>query len=253
MNTGNNTIGFMVARGKTGLNTTNAPRRTLDVNGEIIAVNRLTMAQDTGTATRTWHLDNNAGRFRIFEQPNIDTSGTERLTILNSSGNVGIGTAAPGSKLDVAGDVRGTRLCIGTDCRAVWPAGGGPAPIVTPPSVVASENVRIVRGSIGYDGGSRVGDGFVCAYDGNCHRGVGIYAIRFSPDFSGVPSIAATINRRVSPLPAGLNANVTVDYRFVPTYGGGIPYNAFVATFYTFNDSNDPADRDFDFIAIGPQ
>ncbi len=45
---------------------------------------------------------------------------------LDTAGNLGIGGApAAGYKLDVVGDIRGTRLCIGTDCRQVWPSGGG--------------------------------------------------------------------------------------------------------------------------------
>lgn len=39
-------------------------------------------------------------------------------------GSLGIGTTRPDYKLDVAGDIRGTRLCIGSDCRSAWPAGG---------------------------------------------------------------------------------------------------------------------------------
>jgi hypothetical protein len=66
--------------GNVGIGTT-SPRRKLDVNGEIVAVDRLTLAQDTGTTTRTWHLDNLVGRFRIFTQPNINTPGTERFSI----------------------------------------------------------------------------------------------------------------------------------------------------------------------------
>ena len=40
------------------------------------------------------------------------------------SGNVGIGAASPSQKLDVAGYVKGqSGLCIGNDCRSVWPEG----------------------------------------------------------------------------------------------------------------------------------
>lgn len=41
------------------------------------------------------------------------------------AGTVGIGELAPTANLHVIGDVRGDRLCIGSDCRAAWPSGGG--------------------------------------------------------------------------------------------------------------------------------
>ena len=47
---------------------------------------------------------------------------TSRIFIEKTTGNVGIGLEAPNEKLDVAGKVRGTELCIGADCRAVWPS-----------------------------------------------------------------------------------------------------------------------------------
>ena len=66
------------------------------MNGQVIALQRFTIANDTGTTTPTWHIDNGSGtdRFRIFRQPNILSAGTELLTIF-SGGNVGIGTATP--------------------------------------------------------------------------------------------------------------------------------------------------------------
>jgi len=41
------------------------------------------------------------------------------------NGNVGIGTLPLAYKLQVNGDISGTRLCIGSDCRNSWPSGGG--------------------------------------------------------------------------------------------------------------------------------
>jgi hypothetical protein len=41
--------------------------------------------------------------------------------MINDSNNVGIGTTSPGQKLDVNGYVKGTGLCIGSDCKTAWP------------------------------------------------------------------------------------------------------------------------------------
>ena len=44
--------------------------------------------------------------------------------VIDSSGNVGIGTDSPSYKLDVSGNVNGTQLCIAGDCRSSWPSEG---------------------------------------------------------------------------------------------------------------------------------
>lgn len=61
-----------------------------------------------------------------WNNPSAVPPGGEGAVKADTSGNVGIGTAASASyKLNVAGKSRGTELCIGSDCRSVWPSGGG--------------------------------------------------------------------------------------------------------------------------------
>ena len=57
-------------------------------------------------------------------------------------GNVGIGIGNPTAKLDVNGNVKGTRLCIGNDCRDSWPNSGWRI-------VLANNNVYYNRGNVG--------------------------------------------------------------------------------------------------------
>jgi len=45
--------------------------------------------------------------------------------LIVENGRVGIGTVNPSYPLHVVGDARATRLCIGSDCRNVWPSGSG--------------------------------------------------------------------------------------------------------------------------------
>ncbi|WP_419172486.1 tail fiber domain-containing protein [Halobacteriovorax sp.] len=70
-------------------------------------------------ANNGWELGHRVsdGSFRISEQ-----GLTHRMAIL-PGGNIGIGTSTPTEKLEVAGKVKGTELCIGTDCRGAWPTG----------------------------------------------------------------------------------------------------------------------------------
>ncbi len=86
-----------------------------------------------GSPGISFYGDTNTGVYRSAEDMlGFSTGGIERMRIDNSqayfSGNVGIGTT-PSYKLDVSGDVRGTgdvrgnRLCIGSDCRNSWPEG----------------------------------------------------------------------------------------------------------------------------------
>ena len=62
------------------------------------------------------------GNARASGNLTVDTS---TLFVDATNDRVGVGTTTPTEKLEVAGKVKGTELCIGVDCRAVWPTGGG--------------------------------------------------------------------------------------------------------------------------------
>lgn len=137
--------------GRVGIGTT-SPTAKLDVNGNS-AIARV--ASSTGTAFSVvydeggskyvgfqqrgsaapgnWNLGNgaseliaNGGNFGIGTYVNkylvLVTNNNERVRI-TEGGKVGIGTISPSAVLDVAGDVKATSFCLGTNCITSWPAG----------------------------------------------------------------------------------------------------------------------------------
>jgi hypothetical protein len=53
------------------------------------------------------------------------TGAAGSVILANLRGNVGVGTATPAYKLDVAGSVNGTGLCLAGDCKTAWSQVGG--------------------------------------------------------------------------------------------------------------------------------
>ncbi|MFS4460640.1 tail fiber domain-containing protein [Bdellovibrio sp. HCB2-146] len=88
----------------------------------------LRSANTGNTATDGGTLAQVFGNMELVNYENgylaFKTNNTERVRVL-AGGNVGIGTTTPSEKLEVNGKVKATEFCIGADCKAAWPAGGG--------------------------------------------------------------------------------------------------------------------------------
>ena len=136
----------------------------------------------------------------------------EKLRV-DSGGNVGVGTAAPASKLEVRGDIR-----LGSLGEYFTPAG--------------SENLRIIRGKVNSAGSVVFGTGFTAV-----RAGTGVYNITYTTQFpSGhwpVVTASAESNGSVARF-AMINT---------PTH--------ISAVIRIVNGSGTAVDDDFYFIAIG--
>ncbi|TSC95367.1 MAG: cell wall surface anchor family protein [Parcubacteria group bacterium Athens1014_10] len=96
---------------------------------QVITSGRLVQAAN-GTAAGpgfSFSADTNTGMYSGgVDILRFSTAGADRMTIL-ANGDVGIGTTAPGYKLDVQGGQINASggLCINGDCKASWAAAGG--------------------------------------------------------------------------------------------------------------------------------
>lgn len=108
------------------------------------------------------HVPNSANRFSFLDNP----GGSNELVTILGTGNVGIGTNNPQSKLQVMGNIQ-----LGSG-GANYAASG-------------TENLRIVRGTIDLADHVLRGTGFTVV-----SNGVGDVTINFNPSFSGIPTMS---------------------------------------------------------------
>jgi len=100
---GSNNVNQQMAleNGNVGIGTT-GPTARLHLSNTDAAGAGLKLTNPTPITGKTWHLNSgDDGKFKIAQSGVLDA-----LTILPSSGNVGIGTTSPGEKLEVAGNVK---------------------------------------------------------------------------------------------------------------------------------------------------
>ncbi len=121
---GNSIVAF---DGKVGIGTS-TPETPLQVHSNTTFVSGITPVVKISDNYKAWYLGlgDSGDRFSIASQDY-----TERLTIMKSSGNLGIGTMNPGAKLEVAGQVKITGGTPGAG-KVLTSDGTGLASWVTP-------------------------------------------------------------------------------------------------------------------------
>lgn len=125
---GSNRVTVLNSNGNVGIGSSiTSPTELLHVGGNILS---------TGNITSTGNLSTTSGVFNVTGANNLRllTNGTERFTVLSTSGNVGIGIPSPTYKLDVSGVVNAIGYRVGTTEVGIWP--------------VASANISYTAGMV---------------------------------------------------------------------------------------------------------
>lgn len=177
--------------GNVGIGTT-APKARLDVNGTLNLNGTATKDPDSAmnnggnlvvksaapqidfvdTDHNDWSIHVNSNKMYFIRQP-----WNYQDLVLDGNGNVGIGTDAPASKLDVRGDINvgGNVNVSGNVSANGLPAG------------VASEALYTVRGIVNPNGSAAHGTGYKVT-----RASVGVFDIYFTPAFQNYPAVVAT-------------------------------------------------------------
>ena len=226
--------------GNVGINTgTTTPARSLDIgslSSPRPALLRLGAGNGSGVG-RQWELgvQVNVGNLTDVSGENYDfalrdaTAGTTRLLVEYNTGNVGIGTSAPGQRLDVNGNanVSGT-LSVGT--------AAAPGQVFSP-TTGAHNLLAVAYGQVGLSPAVNT-----VSTSGNyavATTGPGVYTLTF-PASSGL----SAVNFDANPVTVSLYGTSPG----VATFTGGVGF----ITVRTFSLAGAPTDFPFTFTAFAP-
>jgi hypothetical protein len=200
--------------GSVGIGTT-APTAKLDVHGPVVIVSEGDQAEALWLGIeRSWLFgQEGTGAGTALKLESVGGGGNKNF-LIQTTGNVGIGTSTPASKLDVHGDIR-----LGTTGELLAPG--------------SQENLRIIRGVVSPTGTIVDGSGFTVTRDD-----VGTYTINFNTPFSNFPTLTGNAHYSFA----------SGSYRFLMVEIRSLFYvKVRVGTAGGFQDGQ------FSFIAVGPR
>jgi hypothetical protein len=93
--------------------------------GRTVADGSLAVASQAGEWTANAAAGDVILRTELAANRLILNAGGGNSTLVVTNGNVGVGTTAPGQKLDVSGNVNASGLCLAGDCKTAWSQVGG--------------------------------------------------------------------------------------------------------------------------------
>lgn len=208
---------FVDNNGNVGIGTT-APTSKLDVIGPMVIVNGGDQADALWLGIeRSWVFrQQGTGAGTALKLQSVGGGGNKNF-IIETAGNVGIGTTTPQARLDVRGDIR------------LGPSGQFRA-------TAGEENLRIVRGFVNEHGVRITGSGFTTV-----RNSTGNYTIQFTVPFAAPPIMTCTAELIPTAAPG-----------YVVTDGVGAS-SAVVKIFFPLDVGIAFIDNAFSFIAIGPR
>jgi hypothetical protein len=238
----------VTSEGAVGIGTA-SPTQKLDIAGSATVSGNLGIGTTSptakleviGTAKATEFVGGGSGLTGLL--PDTDWVVSEP-NVYRATGNVGIGTTSPSQKLHVAGNaVFSGNVGIGTTSPTAMLDVDGIAKVQGKQVTVGEENLRIIRGTVLYDGGIHAGSGFTVA-----KQATGIYHINFSTAFSARPSVTATWKYPDTGDDFGSTGTSSNVYTTCV-----IAVDTTHCRIKSQGTSGNAADRGFEFIAVGPR
>ncbi len=113
--------GDLIVNGNLGVGTS-TPASKAEVNGNLKVDGTVTSNGETVNGNATMTSATISGSAIISTATISSATVTGNATV---NGNLGVGTSTPTQKLDVNGNVKGTGLCIGSNCTSTLHVSGG--------------------------------------------------------------------------------------------------------------------------------